>query len=221
MSALVEHLLGFARELRRAGLRVTTAQVVRFVEALRHIDITDRQAFRDAARCTLVSHRLEAAAFERVFDELWTGAVADSSAAPSTRLAEVRSAARAAAQVGLIAQPAPRSEPAPDTEPHRTVDRAATYSAEEILRRKRFEALSPEELTTVTEMMQRITWRLPQRRSRRHRSAPRGRQLDWRQTFAAAVRYDGEWIARRWRRRATAPRPLVVIADVSGSMERY
>jgi uncharacterized protein with von Willebrand factor type A (vWA) domain len=221
MSSLVEHVLRFARELRHAGLGVTTAQVVRFVEALRHIDIGDRETFRDVARCTLVSHRLELPAFERVFAELWTSAAAALSAAAIAAPEDGRSSARAAAQVGIVPHRSTRPEDAPDAEPRRVVDRAATYSAEEMLRQKRFEELSPEELAAVKEMMQRVTWRQPQRRSRRHRPAPRGRQIDWRRTIAAAVRYDGEWIARRWRRRAAVPRPLVVIADVSGSMERY
>ncbi|MPZ18187.1 MAG: VWA domain-containing protein [Luteitalea sp.] len=221
MSPFIAHLLRFARELREAGLRVTTAQVVRFVQALRHIDIADRETFRDVARCTLVSHRLEVLAFERVFARFWTHAADALSAAVSPSPEDVRSSAQAAAQVGLVLRQSPRPEPSPDADPRRVVDRASTYSAEEILRRKRFDELCPDELAAVTRMMQRISWRLELRRSRRHRPASRGRQPDWRRTIASAVRYDGEWISRRWRQRTAVPRPLVVIADVSGSMERY
>lgn len=203
-------------------MRVTTAQVAQFVQALPHIDVADRKAFRDAARCTLVSHRDELPAFDRLFAQFWSPAAATLAAAAGAPRDNVPSRGRAPAQVGLLATPrSPPSERAPDTTERTVVDRVLTYSGVEILRRKRFEELSQDELTEVERMLRRLTWRVEERRSRRHRRAPRGPRLDWRRTIAAAIRHDGEWIARRWQQRARVPRPLVVLADVSGSMERY
>jgi uncharacterized protein with von Willebrand factor type A (vWA) domain len=73
--------------------------------------------------------------------------------------------------------------------------------------------------------MRRFLWRLQThiepRNTRRFRRASRGPLLDWRRMVQRAVRNQGEWLERRWRVRRTAPRPLVVLADISGSMECY
>jgi len=93
----------------------------------------------------------------------------------------------------------------------------AAYSRIESLRRKDFEALTDEELHDVRRLM-----RIPAglRRSRRFR--PGGdERLDLRRLLRASLRFNGEPLLLSWRRRRWKPRPLVLLCDISGSMERY
>ena len=90
-----------------------------------------------------------------------------------------------------------------------------------MLRRKRFDRLDADEVQRVRALMRTLTWRITERRTRRFRRASHGTHLDWRRMVRRAVRDQGEWIERRWRARRHAPRPLVVLADISGSMEAY
>jgi uncharacterized protein with von Willebrand factor type A (vWA) domain len=96
-----------------------------------------------------------------------------------------------------------------------------TYSPREVLRRKDFSELTSEELTEVQKMMQAMAWQLEQRRTRRKTRATHGKYLDLRRTMRQNLRYGGEPLQLTWREPKFKRRPLVVISDISGSMERY
>jgi uncharacterized protein with von Willebrand factor type A (vWA) domain len=96
-----------------------------------------------------------------------------------------------------------------------------TYSPQEVLRDKDFAKLTPEELAEVERMMQSMAWELAQCRARRKTPAPRRHALDMRGTLRQNLRYGGEPLTLAWRRPKLKRRPLVVICDVSGSMEHY
>jgi uncharacterized protein len=95
-----------------------------------------------------------------------------------------------------------------------------TYSEREVLRRKDFADLSVEELAAVQRLMAEIVWRVRERQTRRRRPG-HGRLLDLRRTVRRNLRYGGEILDWAEREPKFRPRPLVIIADVSGSMERY
>ena len=96
-----------------------------------------------------------------------------------------------------------------------------TYSAVEVLRSKDFAKLSEEELHSVTALIHTIAWRPDLRRTRRKRSAAHGAHLDLRRALRNGLRYGGETIELAWQRPKLKYRPLVVLCDISGSMELY
>ena len=100
-------------------------------------------------------------------------------------------------------------------------DRTSTWSRIERLRRKHFDRLTPEEADEVRRLLERAAWPLDQRRTRRFKRARAGEECDWRRTIREAVRHGGELGVYKYRARATRPRPMVVLVDVSGSMERF
>lgn len=108
-------------------------------------------------------------------------------------------------------------EPARDEEPAR----GASYSPAETLAGRSFGSLDRREVRRMHRALDRLTLHLSTRRSRRLRPSGRGRRLDPRRSFRAALAHEGELIdlARR-RRRIERPR-VVLLCDVSGSMERY
>ena len=86
---------------------------------------------------------------------------------------------------------------------------------------KRFEELEPDELERIRRMMSELELAAPRRLSRRRRRARRGKQLDLRRTLRSSLRTGGDPMTLAKRRRRMRPRRLVLICDISGSMEPY
>jgi uncharacterized protein with von Willebrand factor type A (vWA) domain len=95
------------------------------------------------------------------------------------------------------------------------------WSAIEVLRHRDFAAMTPEEFAQARAMMSRLATIRPRRRSGRLRPHPRGSQLDLRRLARRSLATGGEPIARSFRRRIDVSRRLVVLCDISGSMEAY
>ena len=223
---VAERVVAFGRALRDAGLGVTTGQVMLFLDALAVVGITDPVAFHDAARASLVSHAEEIETFEAVFARFWALPRRDRSV--PTDQTQPRDHATTTlrkppqvsiAEVSVMRRSSDASAEDNPAEP--TIDRRLTWSAADVLRQKRFDRLDADEMRQVRVLMETLTWRISERRTRRFRRASHGTHLDWRRMVQRAVRDQGEWIERRWRARRHAPRPLVVLADISGSMEAY
>ena len=95
------------------------------------------------------------------------------------------------------------------------------WSLHEVLRRKDFAAMTPEEFAHLSKAIAEVAAARPLRRSRRLRPHSRGRRLDLRRLARRSIARGGDPIERTFRRRIDVPRKLVVICDVSGSMEAY
>ena len=95
------------------------------------------------------------------------------------------------------------------------------WSLHEVLRRKDFAAMTAEEFAQVSKAIADVATTRPLRRSRRLRPHTRGRRLDLRRLARRSLARGGDPIERTFRRRIEVPRKLVVLCDVSGSMEAY
>lgn len=115
-----------------------------------------------------------------------------------------------------MAQRARPSDPAIDV-----TDRSLTYSPSELLQRKEFVAMTPEELAQIRRLIQQMRWRISLRQTRRRVHDRRGSILHLRRVVREAALHGGVPIRLRWQRRKRKQRPLVLIADISGSMEKY
>jgi uncharacterized protein len=94
-------------------------------------------------------------------------------------------------------------------------------SDEEVIRVKRFDALAPDELAALYRLMSRLTLATPLRRTRRAERRRRGETIDMRRTLRGSLRTGGDPIRLARRRRRVVPRRLVLLCDISGSMEPY
>lgn len=109
----------------------------------------------------------------------------------------------------------------PDADEMDVADRAGTYTADEVLRRKRFAEMTPEELEAVRRLLRELRWEAALRVTRRRRPDRAGPQIDLRRVLARAARMGSVPPRLPRRRRRVKPRPVVLLADVSGSMEKY
>ena len=207
-AGFVPTLVGLARRLRREGLRVGTSELLLGLRAAALVGVEDRARLRLALRCCWCHRQGDLAVFDRAFLEELGGPRREPS-----RLA------RPVAQVTVRAEtPGAASE---TTGPWSKGQPRGTASLDERLRRLDFAACTSEELADLERAVAELAARPALRRSRRYRPARRGRQLDWRRTSAAALRSGGEPLRLRRRRRGERPVQLLLICDVSGSMERY
>ena len=100
------------------------------------------------------------------------------------------------------------------------IDLTRTFSTREVLREKDFAEFTPEEVRQARQLMALLQWN-PGLRLTRRQERGKGPRLDVRRTLRYSTQYGGEFLRLKTRRRKEKARRLVVICDVSGSMERY
>ena len=198
-------MVTFGRVLREAGLEVGPGRIG---DALCGLDLVELDRQDDvywALRQTLVARHEDLDAFDRAFRAWFLRTPVEPEA--RTRPQSLR----------LLKKGAGEGEAeAADAE-----DGAAGWSAVEVLRHKDFAELTEAELKRMKTLIGQLANARPQRRSRRLRAHPRGRALDLRRLVRASLATGGDPAERAFRRRIAVPRKLVLICDVSGSMEAY
>src|SRR5204862_922089 len=131
---------------------------------------------------------------------------------------QAQDAAKPPAQHGERRKGAP---PGPGPEVNGGETTLGAWSEDELLRTKDFASMTPEEFARAKKLIQAIAVARPQRRTRRLRPDSKGRALDVRGLVRASLATGGDPVHRAFRSRSEAPRKLVLILDVSGSMEAY
>lgn len=214
--AFVRNLVGFGRVLRRGGIPVAPEQLSDLARALALVGIEDRETVRRTARALLVNRREDLQAFDFLFHSFWRHPEDTLPSRPAARRRRPDPSAQGRFTIATWGAFRDRSLPEVDTS-----DRSGTWSAEESLQGKAFSEMSDEELDAVRRMMETIRWSLPERRTRRRVAARGGETIDLRRVLREAARTGALPAVLPRRRRTWRRRPLVLIADISGSMERY
>ena len=211
---LTSVLLGFGRELRAAGLRVGTGDVLSYLAAMTPLDPADLLDLYWAGRATLVSRHEDEPVYDRVFREYF---LAEDGPARGQLTVSAESVAKAQAELVL-----PGTEP-PD--PEQDEERPVLgWMASDVdaLKHRSFTTCTPEELAALRRIMTRMRLTPPRRRTRRTQPARAGTEPDLRATIRASMRMHGEPPGQLYfRQRKTKLRPLILVLDVSGSMTAY
>jgi len=224
---LVRKLALFGRALRKAGAEVGPERLQDAVRALEVVDLRLRDDVYFALRCTLIGHEKDLDAFDVAFRSFWERSrPAGAEDAPPSIPAPTEAEEGGDAGGDLPARERERSvivaadDDAGDDAGEQAPGGMA-FSATERLRELDFAEYTPSELRVARGLMDRVARAAPMRPSRRLETAHDGRKLDKRRTMRSAMRTEGYPLDRRWRRRRLVPRKLVVLIDVSGSMEPY
>jgi hypothetical protein len=206
-------LVGFAHELRAAGLRVGTGDVLTYFAAMTPLDPTDLVDLYWAGRATLLSGHEDEGVYDQVFRRYFLG---DNAPARSQLMLSVQSVAEAEAALVM-----PGTEPGPEEDEERPA-LGWMASGVDALKNRSFTACTPDELAALRRIMTRMRLTPPRRRTRRTRPARAGIEPDMRATIRASMRMHGEPPGQLFfRQRKTKLRPLILILDVSGSMADY
>ncbi len=222
----------FSRRLHRAGLPVSAERAASFARALTLAKPISRRRLYWTARAVFVSDPAQVRAFDAVFQSVF-GARRDGDPAEQDDEATAPVPHDGRSRSERPAAVPPETE---RSEPHfgsadgqrqgadadlREVAVPMAPSEEEVLREKRFDALSADELAQLYQLMARLHLATPLRRTRRAQRYRHGRRIDLRRTLRASMRTGGDPVHLRRRRRRVVPRRIVVLCDISGSMEPY
>ena len=223
MSYLFRNLLFFGRVLRQLGLDVQAGAMLEVAQALEYVDIGRERDFYHALRTLLVHRQQDLPLFDEAFRVFWRRRRRRPDQWTTTDLRSLGERRRFGPP--QVDPAPPRSDSSPQrqgVEPVQQVDRVQpqTYSPREVSRAKDFAQFTAEEVTQARIMMAELKWDLGLRHSRRW-VAGRGPNLDLRRTIRKNMKYGAELLELPHRRRKDKRRRLVVICDVSGSMERY
>jgi uncharacterized protein with von Willebrand factor type A (vWA) domain len=221
------------RRLRDAGLPVTHERSARFARATALVEPRTRTELYWTARAVFVSSEAQLQTFDRVFARVFDPRLepdldrGDPYSPPLGERAGEQPPNRGARSLPRDASGGEGSWMAPSSssasgDPGREIEvPLALASDEERLREKSFAALDPDELARHRRLMAQLELATPRRRARRARRAPSGEHLDLRRILRASLRTGGEPIELVHRRRRTRARRLVLLCDISGSMEPY
>lgn len=199
----------FGRLLRRAGLTVGTDRIVEFTRALEVLDVARREDVYWAGRATLCSRPEDIEIYERAFLAFWEQKGYKTLQTPQSR-------------PSVTMDPESVQPPKETVEANPKGEEAVRlrYSPVDILRKKDFADYTPEEFAELHRMMAELRLSGALRRSRRMEPAHRGRH-DPRRTLRDALRTGAEPLRHRFRRARSRPRRVVLLCDISGSMELY
>ncbi|WP_439616869.1 vWA domain-containing protein [Shinella sp.] len=221
---LADNIVFFARVLRKAGLRIGPAAVTDAIEAVQAIGIGDREEFYTALHATLVKRHEDDAVFDEAFRLFWrardlVGKMIALMSPVVTRHEEreKRKAGETRVSDALFGRQEQRLRDEPDIE----IDARFTASGSEVLRRTDFAQMTAAELAEAKRAISNLVLPMDEVRTRRFRRSTRPVAIDARATMRHAMRTGGALILPRHREPKTVHPPLVVLADISGSMSQY
>jgi uncharacterized protein len=230
--------VGFGRALRRSGLGVDIGAAIDFARALEIVDIGDREQVRAAGEAVFVRRKDDIEPYHVAFDRYWRGRLdlgaealledpweelvpdeAGMSGAEPPMVGDERME-RGEDQSGTPL-PGDHDDESDEADPDALSVAPDAYSKLEALRHREFDRMTPAELRDAERLVDLLTPRLEKRRTRRYELHKHGRRIAPRAMFRQNLATGGEILAWVWRRPVKRPRPLVVICDISGSMERH
>lgn len=217
---MVHAVTALVRNLRAHGIEAPPAASVDAVRVLTHIDITDREEVRHALRTTLISRPEDLRLFDELFDTAWQLETSPGHLAPELQrlfTPDVAPPSRRARGVTL----ATWMKPSEDIPNEADLIEIRAPSLDERLGNRDFASYNASDAEAFGRIARRIARRLALSPSRRWKPSKRGRSLDLRRTLASAVRWGGNVVQFTRRERRVRPTRLVVVCDVSGSMELY
>ena len=222
-SRLVNNVVLFCRTLRQAGLPIGPGQVIEAARAIVAVGIDRRDDFRVALRSVLVNDPSRFRIFDQAFHiyfrnprllERLMGLLL-----PTLR--RDREEDRQASAIRRLLEAMSQSDGREDDEVVVEIDRAGSYSRNEILQQKDFEQMSREEQAEAKEMLRAGIRFLHEIRTRRYRPSTTGGRFDARRSIRLLARNNGQLIELPRKRRRTQPPNVVLLCDISGSMSGY
>lgn len=212
MSNLQRNLIVFGRLLRRAGIDVHVGRLIDITEALQHVDLASRDEVYHTCRALFVHRHDHLAVFDRAFELFWR--------VHSGRSASVKGERPGPAQSAGQMEWPPLGQVDAAEEGSSSPHVLQTWSEMGALATKDFGEFTADEITRARIALDQLVWSPGERRTRRWIPGG-GARIDLRRALARSLRTGGDVIELPRRRRRIRPRPIVLLCDVSGSMERY
>jgi len=223
---IADNIVYFARTLRKAGMRVGPASVKDAIEAVLAAGIGSRDDFYWVLHSVLVTRREDHAVFDEAFRLFWKSreliekmiAMFSPVAADNREKEKLRAAESRVSQAMFEGHQ--KNQPEQEI-PEIEVDARFTFSGNEVLREKDFAQMTAAEIGAAKKAIAALRLPFDDMKTRRFRPDPHGRKVDPRAMMRVALRTGGELILPQFRSPRQVQPPLVVLADISGSMSQY
>jgi len=211
---LQRNILAFCRVLRERDLLVSSSEVIDALETARLIDLTDRDEFKLALRGILTSRPEDLAVFDLAFEQFWrTRPLEGGDDHFTTRERAKRGRGQQLSQAAqLDATPGP---------PLQDNVSAPVSSPIEVLSERDFGLFEANELAAIRRVVQSMARKLATRANRRYHASRHGRRIDLRRTMRRSLQFGGTPVELSHKRQIIRKQRIVVICDVSRSMETY
>ena len=224
---ILHNIVLFGRLLRALGMDINPGRMLDLVQAMDHVPLGAKWDFYYTARSLFVHRREDIPLFDEAFELFWKK--------PSDGEVEFSLFNQfPESQEDIVVPPQPEEVTLPNEEEapadaeedeeeelQQIIEVTQTYSTRERISQVDFGQMTANELQLVKKFMSELVWNIGQRRTRRKRAAIHGRILDLRRTLRQNMRYGGELLEWPKRQIKIKPRPVIIIADISGSMEQY
>ncbi|MBK9364303.1 MAG: VWA domain-containing protein [Rubrivivax sp.] len=223
---LAENVMHFARVLRAAGMPVGSDRVQTALQALQVAGLARRDDFHAVLAACLLDRIEHRELFDQAFDLFWRDPDFEGRMRalllPKVQAKDGPPPVPENRRLGEALFPrGPGDEPPPPAGEEQEIDAALTFNDREHLQKADFETMSADEWRHAQRLLAQLPLAFEPIRTRRSRRAAHPGRADWRATLQAMARHGGELWNLRWRQPRTRPAPLVLLADISGSMSRY
>ena len=227
-SRLHDAITVFGRFLRQAGCQIGTGEIMSAIEASSKINLSNREDFRHTLKTCFITNHKMIPLFDQLFNLYWRNP--DKIERVSDILRKLHESRLNKAELSsmkdqvkeLYNKPLENfNEKEGDEDGEEKQFDVFLYSPQEILREKRFDAYTNEEYDEAKEFISRWIWKFGERKLRRLQKGRKPYRLDIRNTIRNNIFPAQDFIALDWKDRKTKQRPLVVLTDISGSMDHY
>ena len=222
---LAENVMHFARVLRGAGIALGPDRVIDALNALSVTGLARRDDFYWTLASVFVGRHEQQALFDQAFHIFWRDpdlpARVMQLLLPRIEGRGTREEQKLAPRLAQALAKPRRPLTMTPVEQSRELDATRTWSAHELLQRKDFEQMTLTELAQAKAVIAQFRLWLPRQTTRRCKLDARGSRIDMRASVRAALRGASALMTLKRRSRTERDMPLVVLADISGSMHRY
>jgi uncharacterized protein with von Willebrand factor type A (vWA) domain len=215
---LQRNIIDFCRLLRDRELLVTPSEVIDAIRTADAVDITDRQEFKTALRSVLTAKPEDIPVHDASFDEFWRGRLQE---LMQDRGEEGVATQDDQAEGDELPQPQVTQGDEADADEDEEGMDMPLYSPVEVLAARDFSTFIPDEMQEIARAIMVVARRLATRESRRYRSTQRGHAIDLRRTMRRNIKYGGTVVELARKRRKIRKPKIVLICDVSRSMDTY
>jgi uncharacterized protein with von Willebrand factor type A (vWA) domain len=223
---LAENVMHFARVLRSAGMPIGSDRVQLSLQALQVTGLERREDFHAVLSACLLDRIEHRELFDQAFELFWRDPDLEGRMRalllPKVRTKDGMPPQPENRRLGEALFPRqPDAPPPPPAEDAIEIDASLTFNDREHLQKADFETMTADEWRAAQRLLAQLPLAFEPIRTRRSRRATRPGHADWRATLQTMARHGGELWHLRWRQPRTKPAPMVLLADISGSMSRY
>lgn len=227
---LSQEITTFCRLLKQMDINVTTTNQISFCRSLELINIAQRDEFYHTARTNLIANESDRETFDLAFDLFWKyprpaphplGRDEDDTGAPSADESSLQELTDLVKDDGGDFTVNEWLELNSEENDEQEAGDTIAYSPDDVLTQKDFSKLSPEEIEKAREAIAKFAALLATKLSRRKELAVKGKTIDFRRSWRKNIAYGGEPLTLVHKRRKIKKNKILLLCDVSGSMDCY